>query len=200
MLSSLPPLEEARVPLLGEIRPAVLLSSSHCSVWHTWKQRNDVQFGPNHNICTSPLFTFPYQDQGEMLILDESFLWLVITVIKNAPESGGERWLKCSLTCSIINAELMLYLEERKVLNSLERRPGSTAVVLHLRHIHLHMHCKRVAWWCAVVAWYVCPVHYFIIIILLLCQNLTHCLACFLSPTLIVIHVTCTYNPVFENK
>lgn len=52
---------------------------------------------------------FLYQGGEEMLILDGSFLWVVITVIKNARETPGEPGLGCSLTCCIINTELMSY-------------------------------------------------------------------------------------------
>lgn len=96
-------------PLLWEIWPVVLLSSCHCSVRHTWKQKNDVQFGPNHNICTSLLFTFSLSRRRRNVNFRWVFLWVVITVIKNARETPGEPGLRCSLTCCIINTELMSY-------------------------------------------------------------------------------------------
>lgn len=39
------------------------------------------------------------------------FLWPIITVIKKALETCRELWLKYSLTCSIINAELTCYMK-----------------------------------------------------------------------------------------
>lgn len=67
------------------------------------------------------------------------FLWPIITVIKKALETYRELWLKYSLTCSIINAELKCYMKclrkimvsffsKRSQRNCITGMPSSTAV------------------------------------------------------------------------
>lgn len=200
-------LKWSAIPFLWEIWPVVLLSRRHCSVRHRRKQKSDVQFGPNHNICTSLLFTFSLSGRSRNVNFRWVFLWVVITVIKNARETPGEPALRCSLTCCIINTELMSYFMRwgRKTPNSFEKVACafcSRSILLRDRantrvdkRTHIPTGLLR---WCFFGFWWVCQDETPPAAIVLCCSTATVCRAAVwhlhIQKVLWILFFACTYK------